>query len=263
MKIYLDLILFLNFAFDFLLLLSVSIILRRNIKLRRILLGSVIGALSIFFLFMKLNSFTLFIYKFVISIFMVLITFNFKNIRYTLKNLFYLYITSVVLGGFLYFLNIEFSYKQVGLVFYHNGLSINFIVLIIASPIILFAYVKQAIYLKNNYSNYYKVDIYLKDGTIRKVNAFLDTGNKLIDPYKKRPIILVSEKSLKINYNNYKVLLVPYDGINSHGLLKCIEPLKINIHGLGIKHNLLIGISNENIDIDGVSCILHTKLLEG
>ena len=84
---------------------------------------------------------------------MVLITFNFKNIRYTLKNLFYLYITSVVLGGFLYFLNIEFSYKQVGLVFYHNGLSINFIVLIIASPIILFAYVKQAIYLKNNYSN--------------------------------------------------------------------------------------------------------------
>jgi len=263
MKIYLDLILFLNFAFDFLLLLSVSIILRRNVKLKKILLGSIIGALSIFLLFIKLNSFTLFVYKFVISVLMVLITFNFKNVRYTLRNLFYLYITSIVLGGFLYFLNVEFSYRQVGLVFYHNGLSINFIVLIITSPIILFAYIKQALYLKNNYSNYYKVDIYLKDGTIRKVNAFLDTGNKLIDPYKKRPIILVSEKSLKINCNDYKVLLVPYDGINSHGLLKCIEPLKINIHGLGIKHNLLIGISNENIDIDGVSCILHTKLLEG
>ena len=263
MKIYLDLILFLNFTFDLLLLLSVSIILRRNIKFRRILLGSIIGALSILFLFMRLSSFTLFIYKFLISILMILVTFGFKNIRFTLKNLFYLYITSIVLGGFLYFLNLEFSYKQIGLVFYHNGLSINFIVLIIASPIILFFYVKQALYLKNNYSNYYKVDIYLKDGSIKKVNAFLDTGNKLIDPYKKRPIILVSESALKLNHETNKTYLVPYDGINSHGLLKCIEPKKIYIHGLGIKTNLLIGISNENIDIDGVNCILHTKLLEG
>ena len=84
---------------------------------------------------------------------MILVTFKFKNIRYTLKNIVYLYITSIVLGGCLYLLNIEFSYKQVGLVFYHNGLSINFIVLILASPIILFIYVKQAINLKNNYSN--------------------------------------------------------------------------------------------------------------
>ena len=262
MKIYLDLILLLNFSFDFLLLLSVSVILRRNVKLRKVFLGAFVGALSIFFLFMKINSLTLFIYKFIISIFMVIITFRFKNIRYTLKNLFYLYITSIVLGGFLYFLNVEFSYKQVGLVFYHSGLSINFIVLIITSPIILYIYIKQALYLKNNYSNYYKVDIYLKDGSIRKVNAFLDTGNKLVDPYKRRPIILVTKEQLKFDYKNNKILLVPYDGINSHGLLKCIEPLKINIHGVGIKKNLLIGLSEENISIDGINCILHTKLLE-
>ena len=212
---------------------------------------------------MKLNSFTLFIYKFLISVLMTLITFNFKNISYTFKNLFYLYITSIVLGGFLYYLNIEFSYKQIGLVFYHNGLSINFIVLIIMSPIILFAYIKQALYLKNNYSNYYKVDIYLKDGTIKKVNAFLDTGNKLIDPYKRRPIILVTKNVLMLDYQKNNIVLVPYDGINSHGLLKCIEPKHIYIHGLGFRQNLLIGISNENIDIDGVNCILHTKLLEG
>ena len=262
MKIYLDLILLLNFSFDFLLLLSVSIILRRNIKLRKVFLGAIVGALSIFFLFMKLNSLTLFIYKFIISIFMLIITFGFKNISYTLKNLLYLYTTSIILGGFLYFLNIEFSYKQIGLIFYHNGLSINFIVLIITSPIILFLYIKQALYLKNNYSNYYKVDIYLKDGTVKKVNAFLDTGNKLIDPYKRRPIILVTKKQLNLDYEKNKILLVPYDGINNHGLLKCIEPLKINIHGVGIKTNLLIGISEENISIDGINCILHTKLLE-
>lgn len=263
MKLYLDLIFILNFAFDFLLLMSVSIILRRNVKLIRILLGALIGALSIFLLFLKINSFELFIYKVVISILMILTTFKYKNISYTFKNMFYLYITSIVLGGFLYLLNIEFSYKQVGLVFYHSGLSINFIVLIIFSPIILIAYVKQAINLKNNYFNYYKVDIYLKDGTVKKVNAFLDTGNKLKDPYKKRPIILVNKKTLNFNFEINNTILVPYDGINSHGLLKCIIPDQIYIYGVGVKTNLLIGISNEDIDIDGVDCILHTKLLEG
>ncbi len=262
MKLYLDLILLLNFAFDFLLLMTVSLVLKRSIKIRRVLLGALIGSLSIFFLFLKINSITLFFYKLIISIIMTIVSFKYKNIRYTLKNLFYLYITSILLGGFMYFLNIEFSYKQKGLVFYHNGLSINFIVLIILSPIILYAYIKQVKYLKNNYSNYYKLDIYLKEEII-SLTAFLDTGNKLIDPYSKRPIILVNRCCIKKYLDNYPKILVPYDGINNHGLLECIKPEKIYIKNYGFKKNLLIGISNEIIDIDGVDCILHTRLLEG
>ena len=53
MKIYLDLLFFLNFGFDFILLLVVSIILRRNVSLTRIVLGGLIGGLSIFILFLK------------------------------------------------------------------------------------------------------------------------------------------------------------------------------------------------------------------
>jgi len=258
MRIYLDLIFLLNFGFDFLLLMSTSIILRRNVKVRKILLGGLLGGISTFLLFIKINSFELFLFKIIISLLMVLLTFGFKNIQYTIKNMYYLYTISIVLGGFLYFLNIQFSYKQEGLIFYHNGLSINFIVLIISSPIIIYTYIKQILNLKNNYSNYYKIDIYLKDGTIKKFNAFLDTGNKLYDPYKKRPIIIVYEKTIK--YKN--VLMVPYNGVNSHGLLKCIVPEKIYIKGIGFKKNVLIGLSEEEFDIDGVNCILHTKLLE-
>lgn len=263
MKLYLDLIFVLNFAFDFILLLATALILRRNVKLLRLILGGLIGGFSIFILFMKINSFELFLFKVLISIFMILISFGFKDIKYTLKNLYYLYTISIVLGGILYFLNVEFSYKQEGLVFYHNGLSINFIVLIIVSPILIYTYVKQILNLKNNYSNYYNVDIYLKDGTIKSFNAFLDTGNKLYDPYKKRPIIIVYEKDLKCEVDIQNILMVPYDAINSHGLLKCIVPDKVYIKGIGIKKDVLIGISKEKIDIDGVNCILHTKLLEG
>ena len=182
MKIYLDYIFFLNFIFDLLLLLSVSIILRRNIKFRKIILGALIGGLSIFSLFIKMNTITLFILKIIISIMMTLVTFSFKNINYTLKNLGYLYMSSMILGGILYFLNVQFSYHQEGLVFYHNGFSINLIVLIILSPIIIHTYVKQLLDLKTNYSKYYRVDIKYKN-QILKLNAFLDTGNKLYDPY--------------------------------------------------------------------------------
>ena len=39
-------------------------------------------------------------------------------------------------------------------------------------------------------------------------------------------------------------------------------PEKIFIQGIGFKSNFLIGLSNEKIMIDGVDCILHSKVLE-
>lgn len=262
MKVYLDLILLLNFLFDFLLLLIVGILLRRNASLKRLLLGSLVGSLSIFSLFMDLSSAELFILKIFVSIMMVIISFKYKDLKYTSRNILYLYTASIILGGFLYMLNVEFSYKQDGLIFYHNGLSINWIVLLITSPVILYIYLKQGLYLKNNYSNYYLVDIYLKSEKIN-ISAFLDTGNKLMDPYKHRPIILVSKRELKGYYTEDDLILVPYESLNHHGILKCIRPEKIDILGVGIRKNLLIGIAEEKIKIDGVDCILHTKLLEG
>ena len=85
MKIYLDKVFFLNFAFDFILLLTVSILLRRNVKIKKIMLGALIGGLSIFVLFIRVNSFELFLIKLLISIFMILISFGYKSIKYTCK----------------------------------------------------------------------------------------------------------------------------------------------------------------------------------
>ncbi|MBQ6495350.1 MAG: sigma-E processing peptidase SpoIIGA [Bacilli bacterium] len=262
MKIYIDLVLLLNFGFDLLLLFSVAIILRRQTTLKKLLLSSTVGSITILSMFIELNSFLLFIIKIIISLLMVYITFGYKNIKYTLKNLFYLYTSSIILGGFLYFLNLQFSYKNKGLVFYFNGLSINVIVLIILSPTIIYLYTKQALELKNNYSNYYNIDIYLKNGKIIPTTAFLDTGNKLEDPYKKRPIILLNKELITIDYDKDKILLVPYDTINNHGLLKCVIPDKIFIQGIGFRNDFLVGVSNEKIKMDGIDCILNSKLLE-
>jgi stage II sporulation protein GA (sporulation sigma-E factor processing peptidase) len=263
MNLYLDLIFIINFFFDFLLLSGVAVMLRRNIAFKRLLLGSLIGALSIFILFYSFSSLELFLIKFLISLVMTLVTFGYKDIIYLIKNLVYLYVTSILLGGFLYFLNIQFSYKNEGFIFYHHGISINFYVLLILSPIIIYIYIKQIRELKNNYANYYEVDVYFKDGKIKKLNGFLDTGNLLYDPYQKRPIILVDNSEIDFNYDDNNILLVPYDSLNYHGLLKCIIPEKIDIVGVGERYNVLIGISNKKIKMDGVNCILHNGLMEG
>lgn len=159
-------------------------------------------------------------------------------------------------------LELELCYRNEGMLFYHNGLKLNFIVLLFLSPIIIFFYIKQARELKDNYSKYYNIDIYLKDGSISELTAFLDTGNKLVDPYFKRPIILVNKDKISFDYNNENILIVPYDSLNNHGLLKCIVPDKIYIDKIGIKKNFLIGISEDKIIMDGIDCILNTKLLE-
>ncbi len=262
MKIYLDLIMILNFVFDFLLLLSVSIILRRNVSINRLIIGAFIGGISILFLFIKINSLELFIFKILISILMILISFGYKDIRYFGKNILFFYMASIILGGFLYCLNIQFSYKNNGLVFFHHGLSINFIFLIIFSPIIIYIYIKQCKELKNNYASYYKANLYLDNNCVLRLNAFLDTGNKLIDPYQKRPIILIDKKDLKFNLKDYKTILVPYETVNDKGLLKCIKANKIDIEGVGIKKKFLVGIMDDKISIDGVNCILNYRLLE-
>ncbi len=262
MKVYVDLVLILNFGFDFLLLFTVALILRRQTDLKRLVLGAVVGSITILSMFIEMSSFSLFLVKIFISILMVFITFGYHNLKYICKNLFYLYTASILLGGCLYLLNLQFSYKNEGLIFYYNGLSINFIILIILSPIILYAYIKQGLELKNNYSNYYNIDIYLKNGEIIPITAFLDTGNKLEDPYKKRPIILINQNLIKIDYKEHNFLLVPYDSLNNHGLLKCIIPEKIFIQGVGFRTNFLVGLSNEEIKMDGVDCILNQRLLE-
>ncbi len=263
MKIYIDLLFFINFAFDFLLLLTTSIILKRNASINRILISSFIGGLSLLVLFININTIELFIFKIIISILMIIVAFSYKNIRYTIKNLLYFYTSSIVLGGFLYYLNIEFSYKHEGIIFYHNGLSINYIILIILSPIILYLYIRQFKSFKTYYNKYYEIKIYLDNNKIISATAYLDTGNTLCDPYFNYPVILLNKKKMIYDINEFGMILVPYKTITEENILNCIKVKRIDIKGVGIKEKVLLGLIEDNIKIDGIDCILNNKLMEG
>lgn len=260
MTIYVDLVAFLNFAMDFLLLLTVNIVLKRHTKISKMLLGALIGSITLVFLFLPISNICFFFLKIVISFFMCFITFGFENAKYTIQNMTYFYMTGTVLGGFLYYLNLEFSYKHEGIIFFHHGLSINFLFLIIISPIILYIYIRSERKLKSQYAHYYKLIITFKNDRKIVLNAFLDTGNKLIDPITKKAIILVEKEYIKEG-NIRSPIYVPYHSLNHKGLLKCVIPKQIELNGICSK-NYLIGVSEEKFQIEGIQCILNSKCLE-
>jgi len=241
MKIYIDLIFLLNIVLDSILLMTLSIILERNVKLKRIIFGSLIGGLSTLVLFININSLELLILKLIIGILMCIITFGFVNLKYTLNNVFYLYIISFIIGGGLTLVK-DYGYY-------------NYLILIIGFIIICYLYIKQQKNYQNNYSNYFKVDIYIK-GINYKLNGYLDTGNKLYDQYKKRPVILISKK---IKYDINDIIYVPYVSLNNESIVKCLKVDKIIINNK-VFNNYLIGLSDKKFHIDGINCILHSKM---
>jgi len=250
MTVYIDGVLFLNFAFDFLLLLTTSVVLKRNVKLFNIILGAFIGSLSTLVLFFNINSLQLFIIKVYLSILMVLFTFYYKDLKYTIINLGTFYIVSILLGGFLYLLNIEFSYKHEGLIFYNNGLSINVVFLFIIAPIILYIYVRQSKLFQKKIKNYHKVNLKIGKRELH-LNGYLDTGNTL--SYKGKPVIITNIP----NTFRKKKILVPYIVIDGTGIIECIEA-KIEILDMG-NFEVLLGFS-ENLNISGVDVLLNGKM---
>lgn len=251
MTIYLDLVFLINLLMDFYILTGVKFLLKLQTKLIRIILGSLVGSLSLLLLFLKLNTLEINIYKIIISIIMVYITFG-KNKFF--NKLFYLYIISIVLGGSIYLINDSLGYKVDGFIFINNGYNINIIILLVLSPFIIYLYTKEFLNFKKKINTIYNVIIKLKDKTLN-IEGFLDTGNKLIDPYFKRPIILLNIKY--INLNKYNIIYVPFRSLNNNGILKCIIPEYILIDNKKID-KCLIGISH-NLKYD---CILNERIFE-
>lgn len=253
MKVYIDVILFINFAFDFLLLFFVNIILKIRVNLLRLILASIIGSLSVLMLFVNVNSLVLFMIKLLISVIMILISFGKKDF---LKNITYLYFVSIILGGFLFFLNMQTSYKNEGLIFFNNGFSINIIILFILSPIIFIYYYKQSRYFEDTLSNVHTIEIEL-DGKIYNYRAYLDTGNKLYEPFKNREVSILYDKKLYEELEYY--LIVPFTTLTEKGILKGKVAKRIIIDKKYVFKDVVLGITNKEFNLDKSEVILHAN----
>ena len=241
MKIYFEEVFVLNFLLDFMILYGTKRILKiSTCSFLSLILGSFIGGISTFLLFISCSPFLFLFIKIFISIVMVFCTFGKRQFG---KCFFYFYLISILLGGFFYLLDIP------NIPFVSHGL------LLLLSFLFLFLFRKELlsyrefIFQKYPVKIYYQKKCYLMDG-------FLDTGNQLVSPYKKESILLIHKP---ISFHN--VIYVPYQTIHNHGVIPCFRPDKVMVGDKEFS-NCLIGIAKEKIRISGCECILPNSFKE-
>ena len=252
MIIYVDIIFIINFLYDYLILNSVNVILKRFKKQKYIACGSLVGSLLSFNIFFpKLNNIYIIIF---ICLLMVLITFGYKNITYFKNNILYFYMVSIIYGGFIYMINLKFNQLNNEAIYYERKIIINFIGLIALSPIVYFLQLYAYKNIKNKVNNYYSLKFSIIN-TFYEITGLYDTGNLIKDPYKKRSVILVNKKILTCDINNKSPIYVPCNLINGSMLIKCYKPDLLVINNK-IINNCLIGITDYDYSFDGVDAII-------
>ena len=163
---------------------------------------------------------------------------------------------SIILAGMLYYLNIHFAYEHIGIIYIFKKISPSYLLLIIISPIILFYeyYCHKKGLIKYNY--YYRLEIHFSKQKISCI-GYLDSGNNLYDPLSGKPVIIVNNKYLR-GINIRSPVLVPYDTLNAHSIMKCYKPSYIIINNHKI-YNYLIGETNVHFK-DGIGALLNNNL---
>ena len=240
MKVYIDLIVVINFFYDFLIISSTSTLLKRNVPIIKILASSLIGECSLLTLFISFDKTLLILFKVLLSVIMICISFGREKF---LENIFYFYIITIILGGTCY-------------LFGGDSYIINILMLMAISPIIITLYIKSIREFKEHINTLHDVIIIDGENTY-KFNGYLDTGNKLIDPITKLPVIMVKKDLPLISK---KCFYVPYNVINSSSVLKCIKVDKVLIDNRLV--SVLLGLCDKDIFSDNVDVILNDSLRE-
>lgn len=248
MVVYWDLVMVVNFIFDFTLLLTVDLLLKRGSPRWRVALASLIGEISMITLFVNFSSVAMFSFKVSLTVIMVIVAFSFKNMKYTFYNAIYLYLVGIILGGFEYHLFNEFKVN--------NRAGLKYLAILFLSPLVLWCYYKLARKTKNDYNNRHSLKI-IYGGTVFEGTGYLDSGNKLTSPLSGKPIVLVEKEY--IMYQKLKLVPIPYTALNHHGLLYCFNPESLEIDGVMYK-NVLVGLSEVKFNIEGCNALLNARM---
>ncbi|MBE7013644.1 MAG: hypothetical protein E7419_00370 [Ruminococcaceae bacterium] len=240
MTVYWDMMFLINFAIDYIILYSTAktLFLKRNIF--KILSGALIGGIYGIFAFEKSFVFNTLTYIFV-TFFILYVTFSKLNFKIVST----FYIISFLFGGISGYLNNLYGVIKMSNGFFY--IENNLLAVILGVVLSSFIVVISLKLIKRNTIKLRQiktVDIFC-DGKSVTVSGMLDTGNLLLDPITKYPVILVNFSDIKqiinkdlekfleendnlcVNINRRiinKIRLIPYKNSSSNDILKGFKP---------------------------------------
>jgi len=297
-KVYLDVIFVVNFIMDFIILGATGKLANLPLKLSRLILGAVIGAVySIAVFFPEWSFFSTFLGKSLCAMIMVLLAYRPQGIAKFIRSFLYLYLISFAMGGAVlamaYFLNSSPGFLQVwnGVgIFY--GIHYSWLIIALAVALFLgyggFHFFRKG-WLQQELLN--TLTIYFHDDKVI-LPALLDTGNQLTDPFTKKPVIVVERAALeklfpeeflqKVKEDNLEISellgsldkswarsirLIPYNSVGkSNGLMVGFRPDIVMIKNKKkeiITSEVFLGLVNRPLSREGrYRALLHPQILE-
>lgn len=262
MTIYLDVVLIENLCMNYIILFGAGYILKIKLNHIRLILAALLGGVySILAYAQILEIYSNILMKLVLSIVMVYIAYNAKNIKLLVKQIVIFYLTSFVFGGcafaLLYFVKPQDILMKDGVFIGTYPLKIallggivGFVITVIAFRIVKYRLSKNDIFCE--------LTIKFQENSV-KAKAMLDTGNMLKDPITRMPVIVV-EKDILYEIIPYKILdnlekIIGGDDLSEIYEEESIEYISkfrvIPFSSLGKQNGLLLGFKASKV-------IVHT-----
>ena len=199
MTVYVDVVLLENLCMNYIILFGTGYIIKLKIRHWRILVSSSIGAVYAILAYMEI--FPLYaniLVKIILSICMVYIAFNPKNIKAIIKELALFYLVSFALGGcafaLLYIVRPQDIFMKDGVYIGTYPIKIALLGGIVGFIItyVAFKVVKTRM---NKNELIYEIVLKINEKELT-TKVMLDTGNMLKDPISNNPVVLIEKKIL-------------------------------------------------------------------
>ena len=295
MTVYLDIVLLENLCMNYIILFATGYIMKLKMKQLRLVLSAMLGGIYAVIAYIKiLPIYSSFAMKILLSVLMVHIAYNSKNIKNLLKQLVVFYLTSFAFGGaafaLLYFVRPQDILIRNGVYVGTYPIKIALLGGIVGFIItyIAFKVVKTKLHKKDII---YNIEIHIKEKTL-KLKAMLDTGNMLKDPISGMPVIVVAKQELysilpkKLLDNIDKLIggeaenlleqveekeiftrfrMIPFSSVGKqNGIMLGFKSDQVVIEKedeTHMKNNVIIGIFNQNLG-KNYSALIGMDLLE-
>ena len=261
MTVYLDIVLLENLCMNYIILFATGYIMKLKMKQLRLVLSAMLGGIYAVIAYIEiLPIYSSFGMKILLSVLMVYIAYNSKNIKNLLKQLVVFYLISFAFGGsafaLLYFVRPQDILIRNGVYVGTYPIKIALLGGIVGFIItyIAFKVVKTKLHKKDII---YNIEIHIKEKTL-KLKAMLDTGNMLKDPISGMPVIVVEKQELysilpKKLLDNIDKLI----GSEAENLLEQVEEKEIftrfrmiPFSSVGKQNGIMLGFKSDQVVIE-------------
>ena len=231
MVINIDVFILENFIVDFFLMYITFQAVKIKVKLRKIILPSVIGALYSLTPFLPNNAIFISLpFKLSIVLLFMFLPLGRKSVSLIFKCSFIYILFSMILSGICYFLGVRGFYMDGAL----DIENFNYKYLLLAMMIVYVLLTRLIDFIKdrnimNNFIYYIEI---VNGNKVTRVKAFLDTGNELREPATNLPVIIVEKQYIRdINLKDDELFYIPYKVVNGEkGNLVGFKPTGVKIY---------------------------------